>query len=149
MFKIAYYYTTGEFVKLKIYNLHVKSVFHRLNFICYNNRREGQKSKSTMGAVSVSGKWIVLQITDLLYIKYETQESMVIKSIYPTNYGMETTREGMSNTIGRMWESKYSMYIQQNNPKNNESREKEVWNPRTQTKNWPQNIQHQRPEREM
>ena len=69
---------------------------------------------------------IVLQITDLLYIKYETQESMVIKSIYLTNYGMETTREGMSNTAERMYIcGRLNMCtFNKFNPKNNESERK-------------------------
>ena len=36
---------------------------------------------------------MVLQIIDLLYIKYKSQESIVI---YISNHWMETTREGMS-----------------------------------------------------
>ena len=55
---------------------------------------------------------IVLQIIDLLYIKYETQESMVIQSVKVyIQLTMKTTREGMlegmSNMTGRMWEAKY------------------------------------------
>ena len=48
---------------------------------------------------------IVLQIIDLLYIKYESPEPIVIQS----TYWMETTRMGfkLSNTTGRKWEVKY------------------------------------------
>ena len=51
---------------------------------------------------------IVLQNADLLYIKYESQESIEIKSTYLTIGWRQ--REGMSNTAEIKWEMRY-IYI--------------------------------------
>jgi hypothetical protein len=58
-------------------------------------------------------KYIVLQITDLLYIKYESKESIVVQSTHLTNYWMETTRGHVKYNWKKVGGE---IYVQQFNP---------------------------------
>ena len=72
---------------------------------------------------------MVLQIIDLLYIKYESQESIVM---YTSNHWMERRRErGNVNITGRKWGMCY-MYTPKNKPRLGKDI---LWHLKAQTEN--------------